>query len=96
VTATRHLRRAWDRDGQASLRSAKVAFLEECERLPLLEFARRQAAIEALPTVQWKGRTLYTIRCHGDFGKGPHDVNVPEAILWQLISVNRFLCPYHR
>jgi hypothetical protein len=46
--------------------------------------------------VTWKGRRLRTIRCQGDFGKGPHDVNVPEALLWCLISLARFLCPYHR
>ena len=57
--------------------------------------ARRQAEIAALPTVQFKGRTLYTLRCHGTRGKGPHDVNVPESLLWQLIGLTRYRCVYH-
>lgn len=57
--------------------------------------SRREAEIAALPTVEWKGRTLYTLRCHGVSGKGPHDVNVPVALLWHLMSFTRFLCVYH-
>jgi hypothetical protein len=58
--------------------------------------ARRAEAIAQLPVVQWKGRTLYTIRCHGDFGNGPHDQHVPEATLWALISLSHYRCAYHR
>jgi hypothetical protein len=57
--------------------------------------AARQREIDALPTVPWKGRTLYTLRCHGTSGKGPHDVNVPLAMLWHLINLRRFFCVYH-
>lgn len=58
--------------------------------------SQRQRDIAALPTVQWKGRTLYTIRCEGDFGRGPHMVHVPESLLWSLLSVRHFRCAYHR
>lgn len=59
------------------------------------EEARRVSEIEALPTVEWKGRTLRTIRCHGTRGKGPHDMNVPESVLWALMSLQAFCCAYH-
>ena len=59
------------------------------------DYARRVAEIEALATVEWRGRTLFTIRCHGDYGKGPHDVNVPESLLWNLIGVDHYRCPFH-
>jgi len=58
--------------------------------------ARRAAEIAALPLVVWRGRRLRTLRCRADFGAGPHDVNVPEAVLWALIDVGHFRCPYHR
>jgi hypothetical protein len=57
--------------------------------------AQRAREIAALPTVIWKGRELRTVRCVGEGGKGPHDVNVPEHVLWQLIDLRRFVCPYH-
>lgn len=71
------------------------AFLEadDYQQAPMF---RRAAAIAALPAVEWKGRTLRTVRCRGDFGRGPHDVNVPESTLWTLIHIEAFLCPYHR
>jgi hypothetical protein len=56
----------------------------------------RSVEIERLPTVEWKGKTLRTIRCEGPFGRGPHDVNVPHSVLWSLISLQHFTCPYHR
>lgn len=64
--------------------------------------AGRQAEIAALPSVVWRGRngdrpaqTLYTIRCHGRTGKGPHDCNVPESLLWSLMSIKEYYCVYH-
>lgn len=57
--------------------------------------AVRQAEIDALPQVIWKGRQLWTVRCHGTSGKGPHDVNLPLAMLWSLIWLHRYFCPYH-
>jgi hypothetical protein len=58
--------------------------------------AKREQEIAALPRVTWKGHTLFTIRCTGDFGKGPHDYNVPESVLWNLMAFSRFRCAYHR
>lgn len=55
----------------------------------------RECEIATLPAVEWKGKTLRTIRCHGTSGKGPHDCNVPEALLWSLMSLKHFLCVYH-
>ena len=55
----------------------------------------RSYEIQHLPAVEWKGRTLRTITCHGTSGKGHHRVNVPESLLWQLMSVHYFMCPYH-
>lgn len=72
--------------------SARDAFREERgadgEATRALEIAR-------LPIVEWKGRTLRTVRCRGLSGKGPHDVNVPEMLLWALISLDAYRCPYH-
>lgn len=55
----------------------------------------RGEAISRLPVVEWKGRPLYTICCTGLRGKGPHEVNVPESLLWALIDLEHFLCPFH-
>jgi hypothetical protein len=71
---------------------AREAFIEVRGNAEALA---RGIAIEALPTVQWKGRTLYVIRCHGLSGKGPHDTNVPESVLWSVIDFRAFRCPYH-
>lgn len=57
--------------------------------------AVRQREIDTLPKVIWKGRTLYTIRCRGISGRGPHNVNVPVMLLWSLIWLERYVCPYH-
>ena len=57
--------------------------------------AKRETEIAALPVVLWKGRTLYTLRCNGTSGKGPHDVNVPLMLVWHLIDLRRFFCVYH-
>ena len=56
---------------------------------------QRATEITALPTVVWKGRTLKTLRCWGISGKGPHDCNVPESMLWALIGLQPFYCVYH-
>jgi len=93
MSMVRHLGRAWDRDGAASLAVARAAFVDA---RPQLDEQARERAIAALPVVIWRGRRLHTIRCRGEFGKGPHDVNVPESILWALISLERFYCPFHR
>ncbi len=73
-------------------RRAKAAFVEflgpEAATL-------REAQIAALPSVTWTGKPLKTLRCHGTTGKGPHDCNVPEGLLWALISLEGFHCVYH-
>ena len=67
-----------------------------CLELRGAEEARRRAAeIARLPTVTWKGQTLYTLRCRGDYGRGPHDVNLPEMWLWALLDLRAFICPWH-
>jgi hypothetical protein len=95
MSATGHLRRTWDRDGVASTIVMRRACRLHWEMTPAF-MLHRAREIARLPQVEWKGRRLYTIRCHGDFGKGPHDMNVPEALLWSLRSLQFFLCPYHR
>lgn len=59
------------------------------------DFGRRLFEIAQLPAVEWRGRTLYTLRCHGDYGKGPHDLNVPESLLWNLIGLTHYRCVFH-
>lgn len=61
----------------------------------IYEGEKRYREIQRLPTVEWKGKTLYTIRCHGVTGKGPHDVNVPLPLLWVLIDLGTYRCVYH-
>lgn len=56
---------------------------------------QRDAEIAALPMVEWKGKTLYTIRCRGTSGKGPHLVHLPPGHLYALIDLRWHLCPYH-
>jgi hypothetical protein len=58
-------------------------------------WVRRRAEIVALPTVNWKGQTLYTIRCNGVSGRGPHVVHVTEGRMWHLLSIRDYLCVYH-
>lgn len=59
----------------------------------------RQCEIDALPAKDWKGRRVHQIRCRADIsghaGKGPHDVWVPTALLWALVDLRTFRCPYH-
>lgn len=56
---------------------------------------RRAREIIALPVVEWRGKRLCTIRCNGTTGKGPHDVHVPESLLWALLSLTHYRCVYH-
>lgn len=74
------------------------AFIEYCHAFgmpPLVALAHRASEIAALPTVEWKGRTLRTIRCHGETGRGPHDVHVPESLLWSLLDLQTYRCVFH-
>ena len=56
---------------------------------------RRVRDIAALPTVEWHGRTLYTLRCQGTSGQGNHMVHVPVALAWHLTDLRWYFCPYH-
>ncbi len=60
------------------------------------EEQRRRLEIARLEAKDWRGLTVYRVECDGDFGRGPHVHWVPEYILWSLIEVGRYRCPYHR
>lgn len=55
----------------------------------------RASEIRALQAVLWKGARLRRILCWGTRGKGIHAVNVPESLLWSLIHIESYVCPYH-
>lgn len=57
--------------------------------------ARRAAEIAELPVVMWKGHELRSVKCNGDYGKGPHLMNLSEAYLWALIDFRAYRCPFH-
>ena len=59
------------------------------------DYVKRERAITALPSVVFQGRDLKTLRCHGVRGKGPHDCNVPESLLWVLIDLEHWCCVFH-
>jgi hypothetical protein len=77
-------------------RAARDAELEFCRVMGHDRHKKRKREIAALPKVPWRGKTLYTLRCQGDFGRGPHDMNVPRSLLWHLIDLGRYLCAFHR
>lgn len=57
--------------------------------------AKREREIATLPMKEWCGKPVHQIRCHGDYGKGPHDVWLPSYLLWSLLSLWSYKCPYH-
>jgi hypothetical protein len=65
------------------------------ELMGLFWWACRRGELARLPTVQWKGQTLYTLRCCATSGRGSHLLNVPESLIWQIVSLKGFYCPYH-
>lgn len=71
---------------------AREAFIEIRGRA---EARVRAKQIASLPIVEWRGQQLRTIRCHGTTGRGPHDRHVPEGLLWSLIDIGRYVCPFH-
>jgi len=77
---------------EARTRSARALFASL--RSPV-EVEAREAFIAGLPLVYWKGKPLRTLRCNGTTGRGPHDRQVPESLLWSLIDPRRYHCPYH-
>jgi len=46
---------------------------------------------------RWNGRAARSGRfaVKGSPGKGPHDLHVPESLLWALIDFRAFRCVYH-
>lgn len=74
---------------------AESMIAEAIADLGSVRAAKRQQEIDALPMVVWKGRTLYSLECQGTSGRGHHIVNVPLMMVWHLISLRRFFCPWH-
>lgn len=81
-------------DVHAEARAARAKAVYFAVRGPLATLAR-EAEINTLPVKMFKGKKVYRIRCHGEFGNGPHDMWVPAGLLWALISLDRWRCPYH-
>lgn len=59
-----------------------------------LTYARAKQ-IHALPSKLWKGQRVYPLTCNADFGRGPHMQFVPEGLLWALIDLRAWRCPFH-
>lgn len=79
---------------------AKALWREACGIIATVQHAR---AIAALPSKIWRGPKgdkppvrVYKLTCEADFGQGPHDVWVPAAAVWSLLSTMRYRCPYHQ
>ena len=72
--------------------TARAAFLE---LRGAVETERRAEMIAGLPSKDWKGKTVYALRCNGTTGRGPHVMFVTEAALWALIEPAAFRCPFH-
>lgn len=71
---------------QRNLIRARAGFLQ----IMPAQYDEREAAIRALPTVQWNGRALKTLTCT-ICGR---ERNEPEALCWHLISVELFQCQW--
>jgi hypothetical protein len=75
------------------------AFREFVDEPPLFATIReheRRVTIARLESKIWNGQRVYRLTCGADFGRGPHVHWVPEYILWSLIDVTRYRCPFHR
>lgn len=66
-------------------------------------FRRRWREIRACESKLWRGRAgdkparrVFRVRCLAGFGCGPHDRWEPEQVLWTLLSLDNYRCPYHR
>lgn len=89
----RHRGHVIGRHEDRQLAKSRRAFIELCGEAAA---PARAAAIAALPMKLWKDHAVYRVRCCGDFGRGPHDVWLPERVLWALAGFDPFLCVYHR
>jgi hypothetical protein len=58
--------------------------------------AERAAEIAALDSKDWRGHPVYRVICKGDYGKGNHEVWIPERVLWALISIEAYRCAFHQ
>ena len=74
------------------MRTAKGQFVE---LRGVAAAAKRARDIGGRHSKLWNGRRVWQVRCNGTTGRGPHDMFVPAAALWNLISVSEFRCPYH-
>jgi len=81
--------------GRKPGRGADAIIAEAQQTMGAAWSTQRAREIAALPTMPWKTRTLYTLRCQGTSGRGPHDVNVPLLMVWHLLSLQHFFCVYH-
>jgi hypothetical protein len=90
--ATRHKRNTTGLHPRSQEMKARAAFVVARSDA---EARFRAMEIGALPVVDWRGVRLRTIRCSGTSGKGPHTVNVPPSLLWALIDVRYYRCPFH-
>jgi hypothetical protein len=59
------------------------------------DYQARRAEIDRLTPSLWRGQPVYALLCNGTTGKGPHLVNVPEALLYALIDLRAYRCPFH-
>lgn len=72
--------------------TARAAFIEARGEV---EARLRAMEIGSLPRVEWRGQHLRAFRCTGETGRGPHAVNVPEGLLWALMDLRVYRCPFH-
>ena len=56
---------------------------------------RRAREITGRSSRLWRGRRVWQIRCTGTSGNGPHELYLEAAVLWSLIDLRAFRCPYH-
>jgi hypothetical protein len=80
----------WRDRHTARAREAFVEFRGEAAALD------RAVAIARLETKVWRGQPVYRLTCQATFGRGPHDQFVPEGLLWALIDLGWWQCPFHR
>ena len=76
------------------VRQRAIAFYEKFRGKDAVN--QRKKEIADLDQKQFKGRTVYRIRCNADFGIGPHEQWLEEHLMWHLMDLAHYLCPYHR
>ena len=72
-----------------TLPRARVGFAQYADLMGRPDLvAEREAAIEVLPAVTWKGRPLRSVTCSA-CGQVR---NVPETLLWHIVALDAFVC----